>query len=77
MARSITINFQNDVLFEAALASFDGATDAEKLVSFKKWLKQDVRDRVAMIHERAAREASNSALRTTIDAINNNLADSA
>lgn len=71
---TISLTFK-DSIYAAALASFDGATDPERLAAFKQWLKGSVRERVAGVRERAAREAANATMLAALDQIAIDLAD--
>lgn len=74
MATQIQIGLK-DAVYNAALASFDGADDAARLVAFKQWVKGTIRDRVAGTRERAAREAANATMQAALSQIAIDLAD--
>ena len=58
-----------DAVFNAALATYPGATDAERLAALKAGIKADLRGRIRAQAIRDAQEAANRQVRDALDAL--------
>lgn len=64
-----------DAVYAQMLATFDGVDDAERLTAMKKYVRQNLKERVITQRTREAIEASNAALRDTLATLDVALAE--
>lgn len=64
-----------DAVYASALATFPGVDNAERLVAFKQFVRERVRDRIRLSRELEAREAANVAARNVLAGLDAELAD--
>lgn len=69
---SLTIK---DPIYAAELATFEGATDAERLTALKQWIRGGLRDRAQAAQVAALRESQNAAMRDLVANLGATLAD--
>ena len=65
---TLTLNIKDSV-YARMLATFDGVDDTERLTAMKKHVRQNLKERILTQRTREAVEASNTALRDTLAAL--------
>jgi len=64
-----------DAVLTDIISTFDGATDAEKLLAFARFCRSDGKDRVLQMQTRELNEAANADLRVKLEALTAKLAE--
>lgn len=64
-----------DNIYNAVLQTFDGETDADKLLNLKRFVRQELRSKATIARESAAREQANAMMRDAVAAIDLELAE--
>ena len=71
---SLTLTIK-DAVYADALATMDGATDAERLAALKAWIRSGIRERITRTETRRLTEAANAALRDALALLDARLTD--